>query len=221
LNITLTDSCSHGLPEDGDKDEEMMDVDTDTRNPFPNTEPQALGHGQPPLSTQTPQHFFPPGSTTKPKNRKEGKSIAKGTVAKADMSELLTGFSPCENHRLSKKFSGLQNHRGRDLSAREIFMRRKAGGKPKDIVVHPKKRGVAMPRYSSLRGKLGYRGHPVRSERIGSEGVSVGSSRLRDRLAKRRQLKQQKREENEVTALFQGLGLVDGNDERRMGSDDE
>jgi hypothetical protein len=221
LNITLTDSCSHDLQENGDKDEEMMDVDTDTRNAFQNTEPQALGHGQPPLSTQTPQHFFPPGSTTKPKTGKEGKSIVKGTAAKVDMSKLLTALSFRENHRLSKKSPGLQNHRGRDLSAREIFMRRKAGGKPKDIVVHPKKRGVAMPRYSSLRGKLGYRGHLARSEKMGSGGVSVGSSRLRDRLAKRRQLKQQKREENEVTALFQGLGLVDDNDERMMGGNHE
>jgi len=193
-----------------------MDVDTDTRNPFQNTEPLALGHRQPPFSTPTPLHFFPSISTTKPKTRKDNKSITKGTAAKTDMSELLTDFNPSENHRLCKKFPGLKNHRGQGLSAREVFMRRRADGKPKDIVVHPKKRGVAIPRYSSLRGKLGYRGQLTPPKRVGSEGMSMGSSRLRDRLAKRRQLKQQKREENEVTAMFQGLGFVDGNDERRM-----
>lgn len=193
----------------------MMDVDTDTRNPFQNTKPQTQGHGQPPFSMPTPRHFFPPGLTTKPKTGKENKSIVKGTAAKADMSELLTGFSR-PNHRLSKKFLGLQNHRGRGLSARETFMRQRAGGKHKDIVVHPKKRGVAMPSYSSLRGKLGYRGQLALPKRMGSEGISMASSRLRDRLAKRRQLKQKKREENEVTTMFQGLGFGDSNEERRM-----
>jgi len=195
----------------------MMDVDTDTRTLFQSTNHQAQEHEheQQPFSMPTPRYFFPPSSATQMdiEKAKENKCTTKGTTTKTDISEPLTTFTPRENHHLPKKPTGPPTHLGRTLNARDIFLRRRAGGKAPDISAHFKKRGVSMPRYSSQRGPLRCWELLERPKRGKAERVSAPSSRLNDRLVKMRRRRRQKRGESGVEGLLRGLGLGDGDGE--------